>query len=339
MPAGDEDQEEALKRASLQELATPVRVIRDKGHVVALECVRNELGAPGSDGRRRPMPLAGSEFSIQADSIIVAVGQSPDLVFLNDSKVHIHKDGVLGVDPATGLAQSRRSMRAGMRSAGHRVLLRPVPTGGVPLSRSARISASPSDPCPPACHSSRRRKSCRLNGPAQGGKTSVKLGKLPPAQRGGFELVEATLDDSAARTEAARCLQCSVVCDKCVEVCPNRANHSYGISPVQLIMPILACGNNKFTLVGETTLHIRQSTQIVHVHDLCNDCGNCATFCVHQGKPYRDKPRLFSRMTDFMKESDNAFYIERGRTGWTMYRREHRRESNWKCSKAWRGRL
>ncbi len=55
-----------------------------------------------------------------------------------------------------------------------------------------------------------------------------------------------------------------------------------------------------------------QPRQILHVADFCNECGNCATFCVHQGRPYADKPRLFLQRADFEAESDNAFFVEGG---------------------------
>ena len=61
--------------------------------------------------------------------------------------------------------------------------------------------------------------------------------------------------------------------------------------------------------------------------DFCNECGNCETFCVHEGKPYLDKPRLFLRESDFELEEGNAFYIERDAKGWTIRRREGRKES------------
>jgi putative selenate reductase len=63
------------------------------------------------------------------------------------------------------------------------------------------------------------------------------------------------------------------------------------------------------------------------VDDVCNECGNCETFCVHHGKPYLDKPRLFLREEDFALEDDNAFYVERDATGWSITRREGGREA------------
>jgi len=150
---------------------------------------------------------------------------------------------------------------------------------------------------------------------------------LPPAQRGGFDLIEATLTEDAALAEAARCMQCSSFCDKCVEVCPNRANYTVTVSPVSLTLPRLSCQEGQLVVTGEEVFQITQARQILHVDDFCNECGNCATFCVQDGKPYLDKPRLFLQESDFEQEADNAFYVERGERGWTIRRREGGKES------------
>jgi putative selenate reductase len=150
---------------------------------------------------------------------------------------------------------------------------------------------------------------------------------LPPDQRGGFDLVEKTLTEAVALAEATRCLQCSTLCDKCVEVCPNRANYTYIVSPISLPLPKVSCQQGQLTLTGEEIFRIEQARQILHIDDFCNECGNCETFCVHQGKPYLDKPRLFLREDDFELEKDNAFYVERGARGWTIRRREGGKEA------------
>jgi putative selenate reductase len=146
---------------------------------------------------------------------------------------------------------------------------------------------------------------------------------LPVDQRGGFDLVEGTLTGTAARDEAARCLQCAAICDKCIEVCPNRANYAYSISPVNVVLPQLSCRQGKLEIAGREAFQIEQTRQIIHVDDFCNECGNCATFCVHPGKPYVQKPRLYLKRGDFELEENNAFYIEGG----TIWRREKGRES------------
>ena len=59
------------------------------------------------------------------------------------------------------------------------------------------------------------------------------------------------------------------------------------------------------------------------MNDFCNECGDCETFCVHEGQPFREKPRLFLNADDFANETVNAFHID----GDTIRRREGGRES------------
>lgn len=60
-------------------LAAPVRFIGDeKGNVCGVECIRMRLGEPDESGRRRPIPIEGSEFTLEADTVIVAIGQRPN---------------------------------------------------------------------------------------------------------------------------------------------------------------------------------------------------------------------------------------------------------------------
>jgi putative selenate reductase len=105
-------------------------------------------------------------------------------------------------------------------------------------------------------------------------------------------------------------LQCTTLCDKCVEVCPNRANFSYRVSPANLMVPLVSCQDGELIVAGQEPFSVKQDRQIIHVDDFCNECGNCATFCVHDGKPYSDKPRLFLKEGDFLLEDDNAFFIQ-----------------------------
>jgi putative selenate reductase len=150
---------------------------------------------------------------------------------------------------------------------------------------------------------------------------------LPVTRRSGFACVEQTLTEEAAHAEALRCLQCSSLCDKCVEVCPNRANYAYLVTPVRWSVPVLSSQDGKLAVTGQETFAVTQARQILHVDDFCNECGNCATFCVHQGKPYTEKPRLFLQRRGFELEDDNAFYAEGTAMSATIYRRERGQES------------
>jgi putative selenate reductase len=319
MPAEPEEIEGLLDEGHhLLELASPLRVLWQDGRIVGLECQRNRLGEPDDSGRRRPQPIEGSVFQLPAEQVIVAIGQAPDLGFLDGSGISFRDDGAIEVDPVTGQAVPSAVYAGGDAVRGPAIIIEACADG----RRAAEAICEKfgygfqSIPWPPSgphaadlieLQQARARKEAAQQ-PAM----------LPPEQRGGFDLVEQGLNPEAAHAEAARCLQCSTLCDKCVEVCPNRANYTYFVPQLRLSLPQLACRDGALVVVAEINWQVRQSRQIVHIDDFCNECGNCATFCVHQGRPYTDKPRLFLQRTAFEQEQDNAFYIE----GNTIWRRE-----------------
>jgi len=63
-------------------LVSPTRIVSDKWKVTGLQCIRMRLAEPDVSGRRRPIPIPGSEFFVEVDTVIAAVGQAPDLSFL-----------------------------------------------------------------------------------------------------------------------------------------------------------------------------------------------------------------------------------------------------------------
>jgi putative selenate reductase len=311
MPATDEEKEELFDEGNrLEALATPTQVILKDGRVVALECLRNQLGEADADGRRNPVSIPGSKFVMKADSIIVAIGQSSDVTFLNGSSISLHKNGAISVDAKTGTTGKKGVYAGGDATRGPAIVIQACEDGrraaaaicqefGMTFEQGACLSAVLSETDILKVKQARARKAVQL-----------KPDMLPVAERVGFHLIEQTFTEEAARQEAARCMQCSTFCDKCVEVCPNRANYTYTISPVKTTLSTLACQNGKLIVVGEETFKVNQNRQIIHLDDFCNECGNCTSFCVHNGKPYIDKPRLFLKESDFKQEEDNAFYIE-----------------------------
>ena len=87
--------------------------------------------------------------------------------------------------------------------------------------------------------------------------------------------------------ESARCLECDIICNKCVEVCPNRANIA----------------------VKVTSKEFKNYNQIIHLDKLCNKCGNCETFCPYDGAPYKDKFTLFHERKAFVESDNNGIYL------------------------------
>jgi glutamate synthase (NADPH/NADH) small chain len=95
-------------------LTNPVRYIADeKGWVKAVECLRMELGEPDASGRRRPVPVKGSEFQIPVDTVVVAIGNSPNpLIPQTTPGLETAKHGNVVADPKTGRT-SKKGVFAG----------------------------------------------------------------------------------------------------------------------------------------------------------------------------------------------------------------------------------
>ncbi|WP_333651237.1 putative selenate reductase subunit YgfK [Lacrimispora sp.] len=86
------------------------------------------------------------------------------------------------------------------------------------------------------------------------------------------------------KVEGARCLGCSNVCENCAEVCPNRANLALDIPGLDM-------------------------HQIVHVDYMCNECGNCTSFCPYDSSPYLDKFTLFANEADMENSKNQGFTV------------------------------
>jgi glutamate synthase (NADPH/NADH) small chain len=105
MPAREEEIENALEEGMiLRELTNPVRIIgNEKEWVKEIECIRMELGEPDASGRRRPVPIDGSEFRLEIDTVVMAIGQGPNpLVPSTTDGLKTTKWGNIVADEATG---------------------------------------------------------------------------------------------------------------------------------------------------------------------------------------------------------------------------------------------
>jgi NADPH-dependent glutamate synthase beta subunit-like oxidoreductase len=103
MPASpweiDAAEHEGIK---FQFLVAPVEVVGDKGRMTGLKCLKMELGEPDASGRRRPVPIEGSDFVIEAENLIAAIGQRPDVKFIpEDSELEITRWNTFAVDQET----------------------------------------------------------------------------------------------------------------------------------------------------------------------------------------------------------------------------------------------
>jgi NADPH-dependent glutamate synthase beta subunit-like oxidoreductase len=112
IPASPWEIKEAVKEGvKIEFLVAPKRILGENGRVTKLECVKMELGEQDVTGRRRPVPIQGSEFMMVTDAVIMAIGQFPNTVFLPKT-VEITKQKTIATDPFT-LETSSPSIFAG----------------------------------------------------------------------------------------------------------------------------------------------------------------------------------------------------------------------------------
>jgi glutamate synthase (NADPH) small chain len=104
-------QEEGIK---FDLLTAPLEVLGDEyGQVKGLKCIRMELGEPDASGRRSPVPIQGSEFIMDCDTVIVAIGNSPNpIIPRTTAGIEVSKWGTIKIDEATG-ATTRKGVYAG----------------------------------------------------------------------------------------------------------------------------------------------------------------------------------------------------------------------------------
>jgi glutamate synthase (NADPH/NADH) small chain len=107
MPARKEEIENAKEEGvEFHMLTLPTRILgNEKGFVRAMECIKMELGEPDSSGRKRPVPVKDSEFVMDVDTVIMAIGQSPNPVFLKATpELKVDRWSKIIVDPNTQAA-------------------------------------------------------------------------------------------------------------------------------------------------------------------------------------------------------------------------------------------
>ncbi|MGZ3512403.1 MAG: FAD-dependent oxidoreductase, partial [Thermodesulfobacteriota bacterium] len=234
MPANSWEIEAAEKEGiHLRILTAPVEVVSKGGVVSGVRCVKMELGEPDASGRRRPIPIKGSEFIVPADTMIASVAQAPEISFLDESHgLEVTPKGTFAVDPHT-LATNRAGVFAGGDVArGPWILIQAIADGrrgALSIDRYLRgvDLLTPREQIPlPVVDLSRE----EINGMIEEGKVDLgprtQIPELPEKERvRDFREVELVLTEEQAKQEASRCLACGICseCHLCVQVCKREA--------------------------------------------------------------------------------------------------------------------
>jgi len=270
MPADREEYERALEEGVIFK---PLLLPESFSKTGILECRRMVLGEPDSSGRRRPVPTEETE-EITVDSVISAIGEYADSEFLSACGLKIEKSNRPHVNPETLETNLKNVFIGGdalrgpstvvesiadARKAAEAIIKKEIPDWKG-LDKDFKLEFDRKQQIPEIYN-----KKSRLTAP--------KISEY---------------DRVIAGNEAGRCLECNVICNKCVDVCPNRANIAIEIDKKE---------------------GFQDAYQIIHLDALCNECGNCDTFCPYDGKPYKDKLTLFTIMEDFKNSKNNGFII------------------------------
>ena len=221
MPANADEIEECHEEGiELMTLTNPTRVIAENGRVTAIECIRMELGAPDASGRRRPVPVQGSEFIIEVDAVIPAIGQETDWACLTDECACTLSDwGTMKVDPVTLQTSDADIFAGGDAVTGPATVVEAIGAGkeaAVSIDRFIRqeeLGAGRKTDWTPV-------QDVPTEGVANAVRQPMPL-LAPETRKTNFNEVQLGYDEQTSRAEAGRCLECAVCCEcyQCVAAC------------------------------------------------------------------------------------------------------------------------
>jgi NADH-quinone oxidoreductase subunit F len=222
MPAYDEEIDAAVEEGvELETLLSPAKIVSENEALTGVECIRNKLGDRDSSGRRRPIPIPGTEHTIKLDTLIVAIGEKPDIGGLfgkQSNSVETTSWGTLKVDPHT-----LTTGRAGLFAGGDIVTGPNTVVDAIAAGKKAALVID------------RYLKGEVLHQPAASARPSVFVGAVAADADGSprvrprvpriavsdrlhsFAEVEKVMSAEAARAEASNCLRCDLEFTRPVE--------------------------------------------------------------------------------------------------------------------------
>ncbi|MBS3818955.1 FAD-dependent oxidoreductase, partial [bacterium] len=236
MPAEEVEIQAAEEEdVDVQYLITPVEVLGKSGKVTGLKCVKMKLGEPDSSGRRRPIPIEGSEHELDFDTVIMAVSQSPEVEYLDKkSSFKLTKWNTFEVNPETLETNVEGIFAGGDVVNGPDIVITAMGDGkraaevidkyinGAPLKdftthRPQPLSKRDENDRPHRYAPAFKDTPCKA-------RTNMKA-LDPQARKNNFEEVEQGYSQEEAAKEASRCLHCGlcIECHACEKVCEAEA--------------------------------------------------------------------------------------------------------------------
>ena len=266
MPARREEVKAAEDEgAILTYLSSPLRVHGNNGTLSGLECIRNRLSDSDATGRRRPIPVEGTEFLIPADTIISAIGQRTDFSSLEPiGKLELSKDRLLKVHPGTMETSIPGVFSGGDMVTGPATVVEAVASGKKAAQaihhHLRRLPASEFGLLPLRRH---RFPVMEILPQEKAASSRPTLLSASPQERiGDFREVEHALSELGAAQEAKRCLRCDlcISCGRCVEICREQM----AVDAIHL---------------SYVEHHGSEQTDFLRTPEHCVGCGSCAVNC------------------------------------------------------------
>lgn len=270
-------------------LTQPIQVLSTDGtNVSGVRCIRNQLGEPEKDGRRRPIPVQGTEFNIEIDLLIPAVSQSPDISFLPEEiGLEISKWDRLSVNPETFETNVPGIFAGGDFTTGPRDVIRVIADGRKAalsvhryLSGEA-IQKKPAyfTPVPEVQIESDLEKIPRQ-----------RMDTLPIEERKSMDReVELGFSKEVAIQEAVRCLQCHlftifdrtkcILCGGCVDICPKSCFRMARLNEITGDKDLSKLVESLYNVSMEKAQEHDLATVIFKDESRCIQCGLCVRRC------------------------------------------------------------
>ena len=216
IPAYKEEVEGSLNEGiKIEFLTAPKKIISEKGKLKACEFIRMRMGELDESGRRRPIPIEGSEFTVELDTLIISISESPDISFLKKEGLEFSKWGTIIVDPETFQTNKQEVFAGGDLVTGPNTVVDAVAAGkitaqsidqylsGKEVKREYKITR-PSKFIEPLELSEDEIEELML------AKRPVMPGLSPEKRKYNLLEVEQGLTEEQAIKEARRCLRCEL---------------------------------------------------------------------------------------------------------------------------------
>jgi len=252
MPAYPEEIQGAKEEGiEISYLTAPVSIHSQDGKVTGFECIRTELGPPDASGRRRPVPIEGSEFVIECDAVIPAIGQKIDVAWAEkEPDLSLTSRSTFAVNPHTMQTNIADVFAAGDAVTGPATVIEAVADGHKAVAAMHRfISGEDLDTYA---------ESLAIENPPGTNWQEIPeeienadrlvCAHLDPDQRtNNFDEVDRSFSEAAAKKEAARCVDCGGCCEckLCVSACEAEAiDHSMAdkVEEIEVGSIIIATG-------------------------------------------------------------------------------------------------